>query len=262
MSERGRATGLSITYDLIARLEGAGIEFMLGWLGRLDFVRLERFGAAVAAVCPERPDLDFVNTVYGLTPADAGRVEAILALYREHRLRPWLEVPPAPGFERLGEALAAVRAQAGGFLAMLFGPPEAAEPELPVREIGPDEAERFALTLLRGHEAPESDTAAVAHGYSLPGLRRYLVELDGEPAAAAALARAGELAYLANASTVPAFRGRGCQTALIRRRILDAAAAGCTLVCCQTALASPSQRNLERAGLRVAYVKTVWRGPK
>jgi hypothetical protein len=65
--------------------------------------------------------------------------------------------------------------------------------------------------------------------------------------------------YLANASTVEAFRRRGCQTALVARRIDDAATAGCELVTALTTFGSASQRTLERAGLRIAYTKTVWR---
>jgi hypothetical protein len=34
---------------------------------------------------------------------------------------------------------------------------------------------------------------------------------------------------------------------------------GAALVCASASWASQSQRNLERAGLRVAYTKTVWR---
>ncbi len=49
------------------------------------------------------------------------------------------------------------------------------------------------------------------------------------------------------------------QTALIAVRIAEAEAAGCDLVCSQAAFGSPSQRNLERAGLSVAYTKAVWR---
>ena len=68
-----------------------------------------------------------------------------------------------------------------------------------------------------------------------------------------------DVGYLANASTLPAFRRRGVQGALIAARIADARAAGCEAVCSQAEFGSASQRNLERAGLSVAYTKAVWR---
>ena len=49
----------------------------------------------------------------------------------------------------------------------------------------------------------------------------------------------------------------GAQAALIHRRLNDAART-CELVTVTTAFASASQRNLERQGLRVAQLKTLW----
>jgi GNAT superfamily N-acetyltransferase len=83
--------------------------------------------------------------------------------------------------------------------------------------------------------------------------------VDGTPAAAGALVVHEGVGYLADAATDPRFRGRGCQTALIRRRIADAALAGCDLVAAQAEFGSTSQRNLERGGLRICCTKAVWR---
>jgi GNAT superfamily N-acetyltransferase len=105
----------------------------------------------------------------------------------------------------------------------------------------------------------ERERVAAEAWAGLAGVRAYLARVDGAPAAAAALRLCDGLALLANASSLPAFRRRGCQTALIGRRLADARAAGCELVCALAAFASPSQRNLERAGLRLAYTKAVWR---
>ena len=50
-------------------------------------------------------------------------------------------------------------------------------------------------------------------------------------------------------------RGRGLQSALIRARIALSAEQGCDLATASTLPGSPSQRNYERAGFRVAYTK-------
>ena len=92
-----------------------------------------------------------------------------------------------------------------------------------------------------------------------PGWRLYLARVDGVAGASAALTIGDGLGYLANAATVPAMRGRGCQTALLARRIADAAAEGCDTIASLAEFGSGSQRNLERAGLRVAYTQAVWR---
>jgi ribosomal protein S18 acetylase RimI-like enzyme len=103
------------------------------------------------------------------------------------------------------------------------------------------------------------DRGSVARWAALGAWRLYLARVDGEPAGAALLTLDEDIGYLANASTLPEYRGRGVQTALIARRIGDAAACGCDTVCSGAAFGSVSQRNLQRAGLHVAYTKAVWR---
>ena len=232
---------------------------MLDWLRGIPGVRIQRFGAAWAPVNPDEPELDFQNRLIGLGPADAGQLDAILAYYRHAGVRPWFELPPAHDFERLSGPLAAAGARPIAFQTVLYGKPEHFDADPRVRELGQDEAEVFADVLLRGHgvldDVPRNHVSRWAEK---PTSRLYLAEVQGVPAAAGALVL-GEVANLANASTLPEFRGRGLQSALIRARIGAAAAAGSALVCSSASWASQSQRNLECAGLRVAYTKTVWR---
>jgi GNAT superfamily N-acetyltransferase len=60
---------------------------------------------------------------------------------------------------------------------------------------------------------------------------------------------------LFGAGTVPEFRRRGIQTALLGVRLKLAAEAGCELAVIVTQGATVSQRNSERVGFRVAYSK-------
>jgi ribosomal protein S18 acetylase RimI-like enzyme len=247
--------------SLARRLEDVGNRFMLEWLAGTG-AELERFGAVIAAVDPSRPELDFVNRVYGLWPEDTDRVDEIAAFYRRHGVRAWLELAPSERFGHLAAALARAGAAQIGFHTMLHGAPSAgAANEVEIeRAVDP---ELFADIILRGHGVPAGargrDGASVARWAEIDGWRLYLARVEGEPAGAAMLSIDDDLGYLANASTLPDFRRRGVQTALIAARIADAKAAGCDAVSSQAGFGSPSQRNLERAGLRVAYTKAVWR---
>ena len=58
-------------------------------------------------------------------------------------------------------------------------------------------------------------------------------------------------------ATLPAFRNRGVQSALIERGLHEAALAGCEYAVVSTQPASGSQRNMERRGFRLAYTKLV-----
>ncbi|HEX8752882.1 MAG TPA: GNAT family N-acetyltransferase [Solirubrobacterales bacterium] len=98
----------------------------------------------------------------------------------------------------------------------------------------------------------------------MPGWSCYLAQLDGEPAACGSMRIDGGIALLCLDATMPAARGKGCQSALVRRRLADAAEAGC-----HTAVAmvperpgpgsSPTARNLRRAGFSEAYRSVAWR---
>jgi ribosomal protein S18 acetylase RimI-like enzyme len=247
--------------SLARRLEAVSDRFGLEWLAGTH-AALERFGAAVAAVDPSRPTLDFVNRVYGLWPEDAGRVGEIARFYGEQGVRGWFELAPSARFEGLAGALTASGAAQIGFHAVLCGAASAGE-EPGVSVEPADDPEFFAEVLLAGHGVPQGarvrDAASVARWAEIAGWRLYLARVDGSPAGAALLAIDGDIGYLANASTLPDFRHRGVQTALIAARGADARAAGCGLLSSGASFGSASMRNLERAGLRVAYTKAVWR---
>jgi len=66
------------------------------------------------------------------------------------------------------------------------------------------------------------------------------------------------IGYLADAATDPAFRRRGLHAALLRRRMRDAAAADVEFVFSGAIPFSTSRRNMERAGMRVQFMRAHW----
>ncbi len=58
------------------------------------------------------------------------------------------------------------------------------------------------------------------------------------------------------ASTLPQWRGRGAQKALLAQRLAYAVAEGCHLVTVTTEPGSISQINCEKMGFRIAYTRT------
>jgi len=255
--------------EVAARIRRAASAFMVEWVeglrelpGNPSRVSVERFGTTVALACEELPELDFVNSVHGLT---AGHAEPVTAFYRGFGLRGWTEVAPGPGAPELMEQLTACGWAQTGFWCSFHGP--AVAPPVPegveVVEAAEGDMADFARIHLDGHEVPAEDRgpaeAAVRAWFGRPGWRLYLALVDGTPAGSAALTLDAGLGYLANAATLPAMRGRGCQTALLARRIADAAAAGCDTVASLAEFGTGSQRSLARAGLRVALTPAVWR---
>jgi ribosomal protein S18 acetylase RimI-like enzyme len=66
-----------------------------------------------------------------------------------------------------------------------------------------------------------------------------------------------KLAAFFGAATLPEFRTRGIQSAFMQQRLKVAQQAGCDLAVTLTTPGTTSQRNVERAGFRVAYTKVV-----
>lgn len=96
---------------------------------------------------------------------------------------------------------------------------------------------------------------------SMPGMRVLGAEVEGPRGAVLAgggsMAIVDGMALLFGAATLPEFRGRGVQTALLRRRLEMAREAGaaCGLVIIQSRPGIPSERNIVRAGFRLAYTR-------
>jgi GNAT superfamily N-acetyltransferase len=130
-------------------------------------------------------------------------------------------------------------------------------------------------------EPSETLGAIVAAGFGLPAWTGaffgplagheawgcYLALVDGVGQGAAMMHRHGDVAEIGAAATLPEARGRGCQTALLHRRIRDAAAAGCRVMTVETGertgdRPSASYRNILRAGFEEAGLRPNWRvGP-
>ncbi len=86
----------------------------------------------------------------------------------------------------------------------------------------------------------------------------FLAEQQGQAIAAGGLSIHDGVALFAGASTIPVYRRRGAQGALLEARLEYAVNAGCDLAMMCAAPGSESQRNAERAGFRIAYTRTKW----
>jgi ribosomal protein S18 acetylase RimI-like enzyme len=105
--------------------------------------------------------------------------------------------------------------------------------------------------------------ARIAHARDDTAL--FVARIGGQVAGSAGLSLAetplGRVGELYIASTVPEFRGRGVQAALLRARLVAAKAAGCALALVTARPANTSARNTERAGFRLAFTKATFARP-
>jgi GNAT superfamily N-acetyltransferase len=93
----------------------------------------------------------------------------------------------------------------------------------------------------------------------------FIARVDNKIAGSAALASIktsdGGVAHLYLDSTLPGYRGRGVQQALIQARLREALRRGLSLATTIARVGDGSARNAERAGLRIAYTTSIFTRP-
>ena len=133
-------------------------------------------------------------------------------------------------------------------------------PNCEIRRSTPDEAEASAAIVDRAffpNGAPKEFAGLLTPLYQIENSLTFTALVDGKIVACGAGMVISEHRILAlfGAGTLPEFRGRGLQTALLQARIQAAAHAGCEYAAIVTNGGTTSQRNAERLGFRVAYSK-------
>lgn len=225
--------------------------------------QVRRFGRLVALACPGMAQRSFVNRIFGAGDGDEESLQEAVAWMRSLGVPVRIDICPVLPHEMLVRQLAREGFSALGFQMALYGTPGVQVPPSGVELRRAETSADFAFVEKAMPVAfEETDptwlrwlTDSTRVTLTRPDWRTYIAYVDGEPAGFGQLHMANGVGSLALAGTLKEFRGRGVQTALILRRIADAAAAGCDLIATQTGNGTASQRNMERLGLRVAYTK-------
>ena len=125
---------------------------------------------------------------------------------------------------------------------------------------GPEDSDVWARTIAMGfgeHEVQTAENLEVLRNIvARPATKCVIAWVDGRPAGGGALSIHDGVAAIYGASTVPAFRRLGVQSAVIRALMNHAVESECDLAYTLTRPGSVSQRNLERQGFRVAYTRS------
>ena len=241
-------------------------------------VEVESFGPVQATAFGDLPEAAGLNQIQG-----AAEPEAIEAGYLAEAVE-WMRarevdyrVPVAEA--RPGAAEAVTWLGARGYergaawikLVRDVAPPDLPEdPGIVIYELGAYEGDGEGMSSIVS-EALRLPVTAGALFFSLPqkaGWRCYTAALgpDRPVVATASMLICDGVAQLGPGNTLEEGRGRGCNTQLLRRRLLDAAAAGCHTVFVELGESGPEwiaavYRNLQRAGFGEAYRSHNWQRP-
>lgn len=142
-------------------------------------------------------------------------------------------------------------------------------PEWSIAQLAPEDGATFVAASVAGFSARPAPRSPVLLellariALARPHTELFVARWSGAVAATAAVAlietRAGAVAHLFLASTLPAARGYGLQQALVAHRLQRARALGARLATVAARPGTTSARNTERAGLRLVYNKPTYR---
>jgi GNAT superfamily N-acetyltransferase len=236
-------------------------------------VELRDFGPIQASVVADLPSVGMLNLLLGAAEDPGG--ESLAAASRwavERGVSPYVpltpELPGSPGAEEWLRGNGFERAYAWMKFVRGAHPPRFPAPDgVEIVELDAADQEPFGMIAAIGFGLPSWAADFFAHLPGREGWRCYVAKVDGEAQGCGAMLIDEGIAEFGVAATLEGARGRGCQTALLHRRISDAAEAGCHTLFVETGERVPdrpsaSYRNILRAGFEEAYLRPNWQRPR
>jgi len=227
------------------------------------------FGPIRGVIVRDLAEVGMLNLLLGAAEdPSGGELGAAIEWARSRGVAPYVPLSPGLPESAAAEAWLKERGFTPAYAWMKFVR-DAHQPRFPT----PEDVEVVELTA--ADEEPFGTIAAI--GFGLPawaaeffarlpgreGWRCYIAKVDGKAQACGAMLIDEGIAEFGIAATLEQARGRGCQTALLHRRISDAAEAGCRTLFVETGERVPdrpsaSYRNILRAGFEEAYLRPNW----
>lgn len=225
--------------------------------------KIEKFGNATVILNQQFPSPIF-NRVFQMSWEDKHHIPNIIDFFNENGVRPLFDINPY-GIKpyTYGDNILKILADYGfynaGFHQMLYAEPYRDIPEIPsymtIEEVSHENGfEQFEAI----YETYSGDGRAISLLVGNPDYTCYLARIDGEPAGLGLLHIANGVGSMATGVTSPKYRNRGCQTALLYRRMRDASLANCHLMISQCQPGGSSQNNQLATGLHILGTKVWW----
>lgn len=230
------------------------------------------FGPVQATVVADLGEVGMLNLLLGATEPQAvaaGHLAQAAEWALARGASPYVPVTPGLAETEAAEEWLRSNGFAPTYAWMKFvrdvHPPRFKAPaDVEVTELDADSGNPFGMVAANGFGVPAWAASFFAALPDREGWRCYAAHVEGEIAACGAMLIDGAVAELGIGATLESARRRGCQLALLHRRIVDAAAAGCQTLFVETGervedRPAGSYRNILRAGFEEAYLCPNWR---
>ena len=249
----------TLTDELAQRINRIGAEIAISQYGSPDNV--VKFGETIALKAGHK------NGVYCFSTQDLPYLDEILAFFGSDATNPAFYLTSMGFTEELGIALTKAgfyqsdfkQTALYGLPAQTLSPPASG---IEIERVDSDTLELFLETVATGFEWPSEWREYAKDGLrqwsATDGFHAYLAKYGGEPAGGGVLFVHDGVGFPCHGSVDPRFRGKGCHTSLLHHRLHAAREHGCHLIVGGADFGSASFRNQLRAGLRLAYIESIW----
>lgn len=236
-------------------------------------VRRRWFGPILATVFGDLPDTSLLNVVLGAAEADAieqGHLAAAVEWLRTWEVDYRISVACDRPDTGLAENWLGARGYVRGSTVRRYvhlgkGDPDDEAGEVEIRDLQPIETEGMSHIFADALGLPKLATVLMIGLPRWEGWSCYAAFLDDREVGCGSMRVFDNLALLGLDATLPEFRGRGCQSALIARRLADAHRAGCDVVVAEVWNGHPASQAaahvLEHAGFEEIAGRTNWQRP-
>ena len=218
---------------------------------------------ALIAMGPGR----YVNRAIGVTLGDlsAANVDAIEQFFRDRHVPSMIELSswaPSSNLEHLAKRSYVAAWFRSVFALQPSATVTASNLDLRIDRVEADGMEQWLRVFNEGFEADHGDAFTANDeigraGFIVPNSHTFLAFLDDEPVGCGSVQFVDGVAWLGGAATIPAFRQRGIQAALVAHRLRLAAEAGCDLAAVTALSSGPSARNIVRLGFQHIQTQAV-----
>lgn len=227
----------------------------------------------LATTCGGLPDAALMNTVQGAAEPGAiadGHLAEALEWMRSREVDYLVQVASDRPDSKEAEAWLAARGYEQGqtlrrYLRPATAPNGDVEALVDVRELTAADTEGMSLIFAAAVSLSDLATVPLLGLPNFAGWHCYAAYVDEREVGCGAMLLDDGMAVLGLDATLPEARQRGCQTALIRRRLADAMQAGCSTVlaesCDVPADRAGAGRNFQRAAFVEAGRSVGWRRP-
>ncbi|MGC5328043.1 GNAT family N-acetyltransferase [Brevibacillus sp. SYSU BS000544] len=225
-------------------------------------LQVKKLGDCALLIDANSPQSIYYNRIKGFGMNDLNNLDEILDVYHKESLTPCFDMTPNHLNEEVAKALFDRGYVSAEQLAFLQWQPQWKDEHTHDLSIVAVTAENVDVLMdmisqSMGGVDQEIIDKKKAYFYQ-PHFQNYLAYVGDEAAGMGSLFLSGDAGYIANDYTIPQFRGRGCQSALVIHRMNEVKKMGLAQIYTDVEFGTTSHNNMLKLGFQTIFLNSFW----